>query len=75
MKLSVWIDQNGGRSAVAKKLGVSRQVMTYWFTSRTSPKWSTIYKIHVLSKGKVTAREIFEETNHYARQLARRAAK
>ena len=75
MKLSVWIAENGGRTRVAKKLGVTTAAVHYWLTSRATPKWSTIYKIHTLSKGRVTSREILEETNHRARSLARPAAK
>ena len=62
MKLSSWVKREGGRERVAKLLGVTPVAVHHWLSGRATPKWSTAYKIMELSKGKVTAREIAEET-------------
>lgn len=62
MKLSEWIAANGGRAAVARRLGVSPQAVHYWLNRKASPQVKTMKRIEEISKGQVTISAIVDET-------------
>lgn len=67
MKLAEWISAQGGRCAVARQLGISRDTIHYWLAKKTSPRLKTMRKIEKLSGGRVTVEAILHETGAFKR--------
>ncbi len=59
MTFADWVDTQGGRIAVAKKLDVSPQAVHYWFHGKSAPRWRTLMKIKKLSKGKIKPFDVY----------------
>lgn len=62
MTLKEWVADRGGPVVVASKLGVTRQAVLYWLAGKATPRPPMIFKIVQLSGGKLTYRQILEET-------------
>lgn len=73
MKLSVWIESIGGRAEAASRLKVTPEAISYWLSGKATPKWETVFRILDESKGKVSPREILEETKLKERIAAKGA--
>jgi DNA-binding transcriptional regulator YdaS (Cro superfamily) len=61
MKLSTWISAEGGREAVARKLGVTPSAIHYWLKKGNLPRPRVIVQIGKLSGGQVTVGDIWDE--------------
>lgn len=72
MQLSAWVAESGGRHRVSSLLGVTEQAVHYWLTGKATPKFETIFRIVELSRGRVSVKEIFDETRVRERCVRRR---
>lgn len=62
MKLSEWIESVGGRARAAAKLDMTPEAIHYWLAGKNTPTFKTIFRIIELSGGRVTIKDILEET-------------
>ncbi len=67
MKLSQWVESVGGRVKAADLLGLDPSTLWYWLKAVKSPSFVNCLLIEKASGGKVTMREILEETGKYAK--------
>lgn len=75
MTLRDWIDREGGRKAVAAKLRVTPEAIYYWLMGKATPNFKTIFEIVRLSEGKVTMKQILDETKTAERAAKKRGSK
>jgi DNA-binding XRE family transcriptional regulator len=62
-----WVNKEG-RTALAEKLGITRQAVNAWCSGASAPKLSLAPKLIRLSKGKVTLDSIVTTTQRRKRQ-------
>jgi hypothetical protein len=74
MTLKAWVALQGGRRKAASLLRVTPTAIHYWLRKKATPRFDTIEEIVKLSGGKVTLKQIFEETGVKERAEARKKA-
>lgn len=67
MLLSEWISAVGGRRRASILLRVTPETIHYWLAGKSSPELKTIIRIVNVSEGRVSMREILEETKFRSR--------
>ena len=59
MKLDTWIEKTGPK-VIAKKFRVDPSTVSYWRSGTRCPNPRRLYKIHQMSGGKVSYKEMIE---------------
>ena len=58
MTIQKWVQTIGGQDKAAKVLGVDRSTVSLWITQGVLPRPKTMIKIHKISNGKVSYKEM-----------------
>jgi DNA-binding phage protein len=70
MNLKEWVASQGGCAEVARRLGVTRQVVYIWVTGKGTPTAKRIGELIALSKGKLDFEAITKPTRSSKKQKA-----
>lgn len=63
-KLEHWVNGvAGGHLALSKILGVTPNTVNFWLQRRNTPSLATAEKLLLLSRGKLTLRDLVRDTN------------
>lgn len=62
LKLTKWIQDYGGATVLAAKLGLGEQAVRVWMRGQGAPRAKEIHEMIRLSKGELTFNDIYKES-------------
>lgn len=62
MKFKKWVEDQGGPTQVAAKLGIEAMTVHHWLCGRTTPKAVTMQKLVRMGRGAFDFNDLIDET-------------